>query len=114
MASLEHRPGLLVAGYFGEFGPALPVLASTPVEAIAVDLVAGSAAALPTATALRHKTLVAGVVDGRNVRRTDLERAAATCASLLGSVGSLAVATSCSLLHVPYDLDDEPQLSEQL
>jgi 5-methyltetrahydropteroyltriglutamate--homocysteine methyltransferase len=120
LAALAARPRLLVAGYFGELGPALPVLADSAVEAIAVDLVAGPGAAgrIPSLPGLRGKTLVAGVVDGRNVWRADLPAAAATCASLLGSVGSLAVSTSCSLLHVPYDLDAEtgldPRLRERL
>jgi 5-methyltetrahydropteroyltriglutamate--homocysteine methyltransferase len=110
LGSLTGRPNLLVAGYFGDFGPALPVLAKTPVEGIAVDLVAGSPDAIPSIPALRHKAIVVGVVDGRNVWRADLEAALSTCASLLGSAGSLAVSTSCSLLHVPYDLDAETTL----
>ncbi len=114
LSSCSDRPGLLVAGYFGGFGEALPVLASSAVEAIAVDVVAGAATEIPAVTGLRDKTLVAGVVDGRNVWRTDLEHAATTCASLLGSVGALAVSTSCSLMHVPYDLDQEPDLPDTL
>ncbi|MGH3625677.1 MAG: 5-methyltetrahydropteroyltriglutamate--homocysteine S-methyltransferase [Sciscionella sp.] len=116
LGSLAIRPGLLVASYFGDSGTALPVLAETPVEAIAVDLVAGPAVAdrIPAIAGLRDKTVVAGVVDGRNVWRADLEAALSTCASLLGSVGSLAVSTSCSLLHVPYDLDAETALPAAL
>ncbi|MGH3431993.1 MAG: 5-methyltetrahydropteroyltriglutamate--homocysteine S-methyltransferase, partial [Thermocrispum sp.] len=109
LSGLPQRPRLLVAGYFGDLGDALPVLANTAVEAIAVDLVAGPEGAelIPTVGALRGKTLVAGVVDGRNIWRSDLQAAAARCATLLGSAGSVAVSTSCSLLHVPYDLDAE-------
>ncbi|MFD9733141.1 5-methyltetrahydropteroyltriglutamate--homocysteine S-methyltransferase [Umezawaea sp. NPDC059074] len=106
------RPAILVAGYFGDLGEALPVLVETPVEAVAVDLVTAPAAVNRIAglPGLRDKTLVAGVVDGRNVWRTDLTAALAKAATLLGSVGSLAVSTSCSLLHVPYDLDAETDL----
>jgi 5-methyltetrahydropteroyltriglutamate--homocysteine methyltransferase len=106
------RPGLLVAGYFGELGEALPVLADAPVEAIAVDLVAGPGALdrLPALRGMRDKTLVAGLVDGRNVWRTDLDRALTTAATLLGMAGDVAVGTSCSLLHVPYDVEAEPAL----
>jgi 5-methyltetrahydropteroyltriglutamate--homocysteine methyltransferase len=116
LAALSDRPRLLVAGYFGDLGPALPVLAGTAIEGIAVDLVAGpqAAARIPTIAGLREKTLVAGVVDGRNVWRTELSAAASTCASLLGSVGRLAVSTSCSLLHVPYDLAAEPGIDPGL
>ncbi|HWO66825.1 MAG TPA: 5-methyltetrahydropteroyltriglutamate--homocysteine S-methyltransferase [Umezawaea sp.] len=106
------RPAILVAGYFGDLGDALPVLADAPVEAVAVDLVTAPAAVnrIATVLGLRDKTLVAGLVDGRNVWRTDVRGALATAATLLGSVGSLAVSTSCSLLHVPYDLDAETDL----
>ncbi|MFC7342813.1 5-methyltetrahydropteroyltriglutamate--homocysteine S-methyltransferase [Saccharopolyspora griseoalba] len=110
------RPELLVAGYFGELGEALPVLADSPVEAIAVDLVAGPGALdrLPGLRGMRDKTLVAGLVDGRNVWRTDLDRALTTAATLLGMAGEVAVGTSCSLLHVPYDVDAETDLDPQV
>ncbi|PRX50953.1 methionine synthase (B12-independent) [Prauserella shujinwangii] len=117
LGALPERPRLLVAGYFGDLGPALPVLAETPVDGVALDLVAGgpaAGAAVHSLPGLRGKTVVAGVVDGRNVWRTDLEAAASACASLLGSVGSLGVSTSCSLLHVPYDLDAETGLAPAL
>ncbi|MET0134361.1 MAG: 5-methyltetrahydropteroyltriglutamate--homocysteine S-methyltransferase [Kibdelosporangium sp.] len=116
LAGLANRPKLLVAGYFGDFGPALPVLAGTAVEGIAVDLVAGPGAATRIADirGLRTKTLFAGVVDGRNVWRTDLKAAASTCAALRDSVGALVVSTSCSLMHVPYDLKAETALDRDL
>ncbi|GAA0517674.1 5-methyltetrahydropteroyltriglutamate--homocysteine methyltransferase [Saccharopolyspora subtropica] len=109
LGGLARRPDLLVAGYFGDLGEALDVLAVTPVEAIAVDLVAGRSQVdrLPGLPGLQDKTLVAGLVDGRNVWRTDLDDALSTAATLLGLAGSVAVSTSCSLLHVPYDVEAE-------
>ena len=116
LGALPNRPKLLVASYFGDLGPALPVLAATPVDGLAIDLVsapdaADACAALPS---LQHKTLVAGVVDGRNVWRTDLGAALSLSAALLGSVGRLEVSTSCSLLHVPYDVAAETELDPQV
>ncbi|MBB5960157.1 5-methyltetrahydropteroyltriglutamate--homocysteine methyltransferase [Saccharothrix tamanrassetensis] len=107
LGALTDRPKLLVTGYYGDLGPALDVLASTPVEAIAVDLVAGP---VPALHSLRDKTVVAGVVDGRNVWRTDVPAAVAKAAMLLGTAGEVAVSTSSTLLHVPYDLDAERSL----
>ncbi|MDI3314094.1 MAG: 5-methyltetrahydropteroyltriglutamate--homocysteine S-methyltransferase [Mycobacterium sp.] len=104
LGSVTRRPGIHVATYFGDPGAALPALARTPVEAIGVDLVAGAGTAVASVPELAHKTLVAGIVDGRNVWRTDLESALSRLATLLGSVGALAVSTSCSTLHVPYSL----------
>jgi 5-methyltetrahydropteroyltriglutamate--homocysteine methyltransferase len=111
-----HRPKLLVASYFGDLGPALPVLLSTPIDGIGLDLVAGTGN-LDLLTArgrLREMTVVAGLVDGRNVWRTDPRAAAGTAATLLGLTDRLVVSTSCSLLHVPVDLDAEPALAPRL
>ncbi|MFD4636070.1 5-methyltetrahydropteroyltriglutamate--homocysteine S-methyltransferase [Lentzea sp. NPDC058436] len=112
LGGLPGRPRLLVTGYYGSLGPAFEILAHSPVEALAVDLVAGGD--VPTLPALRDKTLVAGVVDGRNVWRTDLRAALAKVASLLGSAGTVAVSTSSTLLHVPYDLDAETGLDQDV
>ncbi|MHA6622274.1 5-methyltetrahydropteroyltriglutamate--homocysteine S-methyltransferase [Pseudonocardia sp. DLS-67] len=114
LGGLAERPALLVAGYFGHLGPALPVLADSPVEAIALDLVSGTADAGAALPGLRDKAVLAGVVDGRNVWRTDLDSALGRAATLLGSAGLVEISTSCSLLHVPYDLDAEPGLAPEL
>jgi 5-methyltetrahydropteroyltriglutamate--homocysteine methyltransferase len=114
LGSLVNRPAIFVATYFGGLNAALPALARTPIEAIGVDLVAGDALAAAAVPELATKTVVAGIVDGRNIWRTDLEAALGTLATLLGSVGGLAVSTSCSTLHVPYSLEDESDADELL
>ena len=114
LGALENRPAIHVATYFGDPGQSLPALARTPVEAIGVDLVYGPDTAVASVTELADKTLVAGIVDGRNIWRTDLQAALSKLASLLGSVGSLAVSTSCSTLHVPYSLYPETDLDDAL
>jgi len=103
LGSRLRRPVLLVSTYFGEIGDALPVLAASPVEAIGLDFVAGpgNREALAAIGGIGVKTLVAGVVDGRNGWRADQPRALSLCASLLGLAGNLVVSTSCSLMHVP-------------
>ena len=113
LGSLSQRPSLLVSTYFGEIGDALPVLADSPVEAIGLDFVAGpgNREALAAIGGIGGKTLVAGVVDGRNVWRADLPAALSMCASLLGLAGQVTVSTSCSLLHVPLDLAAETALA---
>ncbi|GAA1981296.1 5-methyltetrahydropteroyltriglutamate--homocysteine S-methyltransferase [Isoptericola halotolerans] len=118
-----ERPAVLVAAPFGGLAtdtsdgsvPArdgLALLAGTGVEAIAIDLVKG---AVPTGDGtdgtvpgLGSKTLVAGVVDGHNIWRTDLAARLDTLDALrpLGA-GALTVGTSTSLLHVPHDVEDE-------
>ncbi len=115
LSALEARPAILVASYFGDLGAALPALASTGVEGLSIDVtVPGTVEQIAGVPALAHKRIVAGIVDGRNIWRTDLDRALATLGSLLGSVGALAVSSSCSLLHVPYSLAAETDIVDPL
>lgn len=113
LGSVSNRPAIHVATYFGDPGASLAGLARTPVEAIGVDLVAGdtAVAGIPE---LSTKILVAGVVDGRNVWRTDLASALAKLATLAGSAAAVAVSTSCSTMHVPYSLQPETGLDDDL
>ncbi|ALL75261.1 5-methyltetrahydropteroyltriglutamate--homocysteine methyltransferase [Pseudonocardia sp. EC080610-09] len=112
LASAPRRPKILVASYFGELGRALPVLASTAIEGLALDLVAGRADldGIDSVEGLGGKRVLAGVVDGRNVWRTDLDAALSDATRLTGVAGRVEVSTSCSLLHVPYDLEAETAL----
>ncbi|SDY39758.1 5-methyltetrahydropteroyltriglutamate--homocysteine methyltransferase [Amycolatopsis xylanica] len=109
LGGLTLRPKVLVAGYFGKLGKALGVLARSPIEALAVDLVTDPSEvdAVAAEGALRDKEVVAGVVDGRNIWRVDIDAALSKAATLLGTAGQVGVSTSCSLLHVPYDVERE-------
>jgi 5-methyltetrahydropteroyltriglutamate--homocysteine methyltransferase len=117
LCGTQHRPKVLVASYFDRLGDALPVLARLPVDGLAMDFTGPAAANLDAIAALgglREKRLVAGVVDGRNVWRTDLEAALGTLGTLLGLADQVDVAASCSLLHVPLDVAMERELDPQI
>ena len=114
LGKVSNRPAIYVATYFGDPGASLAALARTPVEAIGVDLVYGGNTAVAAVPELANKTLVAGVVDGRNIWRTDLEAALSKLATLLGSAATVAVSTSCSTMHVPYSLEPETDLDDAL
>jgi 5-methyltetrahydropteroyltriglutamate--homocysteine methyltransferase len=111
------RPKLLVSSYFDHLGDALGVLTGTPVDGIGLDLTRDGARnleLLAAAGGIGDRTLVAGVVDGRNVWVNDLERSLSTLATLLGLAGEVVVSSSCSLQHVPIDLDAEQQLDPEV
>ncbi|MCT2593185.1 5-methyltetrahydropteroyltriglutamate--homocysteine S-methyltransferase [Streptomyces sp. N2-109] len=117
LGALTDRPRLLVASYFDRLGEALPVLAQSPVEGLALDFTGPAAANLDDLAAaggLPGKRLIAGVVDGRNIWTNNLERSLATLATLLGLAGRVDVAPSCSLLHVPLDATLETDLDPQV
>ncbi|WP_030455417.1 5-methyltetrahydropteroyltriglutamate--homocysteine S-methyltransferase [Herbidospora cretacea] len=113
LGGLASRPKILLATYFGAVAPeALREIAATDVEAVALDLVAGpgNLEALASVGGLPRKTVVAGVVDGRNVWRADPARVRSAYPILLGLADTVELSSSCSLLHVPVDLDTETGL----
>ncbi|MBO3661900.1 5-methyltetrahydropteroyltriglutamate--homocysteine S-methyltransferase [Microbacterium stercoris] len=114
LGALEARARLLVTTPYGSPSEAAwAALTAAPVEALAIDLVRGS---LPAAApGLADKTLVAGVVDGRNVWRGDLAAAFDTleAAASLGAA-AVTVGTSTSLQHLPHTVADETALDPRL
>jgi 5-methyltetrahydropteroyltriglutamate--homocysteine methyltransferase len=57
-----------------------------------------------------------GVIDGRNIWKTDLDRALQLVEHAAGKIGSdrILVAPSCSLLHTPEDLEFEKHLDGEM
>ncbi|MFB8025507.1 MULTISPECIES: 5-methyltetrahydropteroyltriglutamate--homocysteine S-methyltransferase [unclassified Streptomyces] len=117
LGGLTDRPRLLVASYFDRLGDALPVLAKSPVEGLALDFTesaAGNVEDLAAAGGLPGKRLVAGVVNGRNIWINDYEKSLATLGTLLGLADQVDVAASCSLLHVPLDTEPESDIDPEI
>ncbi len=112
-------PGLrlLLATYFGGLGPNLEAACALPVDGLAVDCVRAPDG-LPRVLDVLPEGMVLqlGVVDGRNVWRTDPDRALALVRSATDRLGGerVQVAPSCSLLHVPVSLEPEPALDPEL
>jgi 5-methyltetrahydropteroyltriglutamate--homocysteine methyltransferase len=108
---------LLVATYFEGLGENLATALSLPVAGLHLDLVrAPGQLEEVLAQVPSHLSLSLGVVDGRNVWRTDLDRALELLERAAERLGAerLMVAPSCSLLHVPVDLDLETNLDPEL
>jgi 5-methyltetrahydropteroyltriglutamate--homocysteine methyltransferase len=108
---------ILLATYFGGLGANLDAVLRLPVAALHLDLVRAPAqleAALDGAP--EGLVLSLGLVDGRNVWRSDLDAALERLSHAASRLGPdrLMVAPSCSLLHVPVDLDNETELDEQV
>ena len=104
------RLRLLVATYFGPLGSNLTTVLRLPVAGLHVDAVRGRQELPRLLEAFpRGRTLSVGVIDGRNVWRTDLADAWGQLELARARVGTaqLLVAPSCSLLHVPWTLRSE-------
>ena len=107
---------LLLATYFGQLQENAWIAANLPVAGLHVDAINDRDGVLPLINLLPgHKVLSLGVVDGRNVWKTDLERTLDWLEPLAERLGErLWIAPSCSLLHVPVDLDSEQELDAEM
>ncbi len=112
-----RTPELMLTSYFGPLGANLATAAALPVAGLHLDLARGAADLEPALAALpEERWLSLGVVDGRNVWRTDLRAALGLLRRVADARGGrrLMVAPSCSLLHVPVELAQEERLDSEL
>ena len=109
---------LHVATYFGALEDNLATALDLNVDGLHLDLDRGAG---QLDAALDHGVpddlqLSLGLVDGRNVWRADLDALYEPVEQAVDALGSdrVAVGPSCSLLHVPVDLNAEPGLDDDV
>ena len=107
---------LMVATYFSPLEDHLSLAAKLPVAALHIDAVrAGHELQAVLDWLPAHRELSIGIVDGRNIWRTDLDRALAQLRIAADKRdGRLWIAPSCSLLHVPLTLAADAALDAEL
>lgn len=112
----DYNLQLLLATYFGSIKDNLALIKELAVDGLHVDAVRGAADLEAIVDAWpKERVLSLGVVDGRNIWRTDLRAALAQLSRAQQKFnGRLWVSTSCSLLHCPVDLDAETKLDPEL
>ena len=109
-------PALLLTTYFDDVNEHFELLRNLPVAGVHFDLQRGRAPQLEQLLSWPlDKVLSLGVIDGRNIWRADLDALLETLAPLHAVLAErLWLGSSCSLLHVPVDLDHETQLAPEL
>lgn len=117
LTECPSRPRLLLTTYFGALGDNLSIAVESGCDALHVDLVRAPEQLDAILTALPSTMHVSlGVVDGRNIWRTNLDAAHGMIRRVVTVFGvdRVLVAPSCSLLHAPVDLTGEHQLSANI
>ncbi|HHS92722.1 MAG TPA: 5-methyltetrahydropteroyltriglutamate--homocysteine S-methyltransferase, partial [Campylobacterales bacterium] len=117
LASVSDALKIVVMTYFEHASEAVELLVDIPVWGIGLDFVHGleNLAVLPLLKE-SDKVLIAGVVDGRNIWKNDID----ATLTLLNTIGEsipserLISSTSCSLLHVPYSLKYEKKMNTEI
>lgn len=106
---------VLLQTYFGDVRDCYTEICALPFDAIGLDFVEGkrNLSLVKTYGFPAGKTLIAGVVNGKNVWRNDFAKTVATVRELRSVCADVALGTSCSLLHVPYTVAAETRLPEE-
>lgn len=110
------RVKLLLTTYFGELSENQYLAANLPVAGLHIDVANSRDDIVPLLNLLPdHKVLSLGVINGRNIWKTDLNAVLDWLEPLALRLGErLWIAPSCSLLHVPVDLDSEVLLDAEI
>ncbi|EEQ28284.1 methionine-synthesizing 5-methyltetrahydropteroyltriglutamate--homocysteine methyltransferase [Microsporum canis] len=114
----DKAPKLVFTTYFGDIVHNIDVLAHLQnLHAIHIDLVRNPEQLETVIGALGPKqVLSAGVVDGRNIWKTNFHRAIEIVELAIQKLGKerVIVATSSSLLHTPHTLESEKNLDPEV
>ena len=115
-ALADSGVSVLLATYFGPLADNLALACALPVAGLHVDAVRAAGELDAVADRLPSGRLLSvGIVDGRNIWRTDLDAALARLQRVLARrEGRLWLAPSCSLLHVPVDHTDDDRLPQDV
>ncbi|MCX4136943.1 5-methyltetrahydropteroyltriglutamate--homocysteine S-methyltransferase [Paraburkholderia sp. SEWSISQ10-3 4] len=110
------RVKLLLATYFGELRDNLALACGLPVQGLHVDAVNGRGEVEQVVARLpADKILSLGVINGRNIWKTDLSAVLEWLTPIHRTLQArLWIAPSCSLLHVPVDLNSEQKLDHEI
>ncbi|SEN36836.1 5-methyltetrahydropteroyltriglutamate--homocysteine S-methyltransferase [Nitrosomonas marina] len=103
---------LMLATYFGELQNNLQLACELPVNGLHIDAVTAADEVAKIIDWLpNHKALSLGIINGRNIWKADLNRLLDWLEPIHSALQDrLWLAPSCSLLHVPVDLESEQKL----
>ncbi len=114
--SHKHSVKVLLQTYFGDIRDCYRDICALPFDGIGLDFIEGKQTAklvseygFPS-----DKILFAGLVNGKNIWRCDYGRVLRELAECKRAGISIVLSTSCSLLHVPYTVKNEPQIPDEI
>jgi len=107
---------LLLATYFGELQENLTLACKLPIDGIHLDAINAKEEVDTVIDCLpEHAVLSLGVINGRNIWKTDLSKTLDWLEPIHATLQDrLWLAPSCSLLHVPVDLENEQKLDNDI
>jgi 5-methyltetrahydropteroyltriglutamate--homocysteine methyltransferase len=119
--ALAHAaPSLAInlATYFGDLADNRELAFSLPVSSVHIDLARAPDQLEPCidAALANNRRLSLGAVDGRNIWRNDFSRSLVMVERATAALGRdrVSVGPSCSLLHSPFDVNEEHAMDPEI
>ena len=117
LSNVSKNIKIVVTTYFEHSNEATKILVNTPIWALGLDFIHG----VKNFESLEfiknsNKVLIAGVIDGRNIWKSNFEDKLNLLNKISNVVSkdNIIVGTSCSLLHVPFTLSYEDNLDKEI
>lgn len=108
---------VLLNTYFGNIADIYETVKLFEFDGVGLDLIEGrdeNLKAVEHHGVAARTTLFAGVVNGRNIWRNNYAESIALVEALQQVTANVAVASACSLLHVPFSTKGEEQLGDKV
>ncbi|MCR5725303.1 MAG: 5-methyltetrahydropteroyltriglutamate--homocysteine S-methyltransferase [Treponema sp.] len=119
LAGIHAATGLKVIlnTYFGDVRDVYQKICVLGFDAIALDFIEGKESLALVESGFPQNTLLfAGVINGKNIWRSDYEKKNALLSKIAGAVARerVVISTACPLLHVPYTTALEEKLTDSI
>lgn len=113
--SVKGTVNVLLQTYFGDVRDCYQEITGMDFDGIGMDFIEGrkSLELVKSNGFPSDKVLFAGIINGKNIWKNDYKKSFDIISELKKHCSHIVLGTSCSLLHVPYTLQNETKLPEQ-
>lgn len=107
---------ILLQTYFGDIRDCYTKIQAMDFDGIGLDFLEGKKTLelLKQYGFPKDKVLYAGIVNGKNIWKCDYKKTLELLEQIRNYAEHVIISTSCSLLHVPYTLENETDLEEEI
>lgn len=115
LLAAKHGLKVLAQTYFGDVRDSYDLLTALDFDALGLDFLEGA----ETLTTLQakgfpdDKILYAGIINGKNIWKAHYQDKLALLHQIKAVANHVVLSTSCSLLHVPYTVENETKLDQK-
>ncbi|MCW5197399.1 5-methyltetrahydropteroyltriglutamate--homocysteine S-methyltransferase [Buchnera aphidicola] len=112
---LKCNINILLTTYFGNISHNLDIIQKIPIQGIHLDLISGKYNFADLKKNFSKDLIISlGVINGKNIWKTDLIKYYFLIKKILKYRDNIWIGSSCSLIHVPVDIQQEKKIKTEL